>query len=120
MIGVNIGVPAPVAWFPFAGWKDSMVGDLHANGHDAIEFYTPQEGPDDALVAQGAMGRVWVPKIRPNHSSRSQQYSAEHCCGPADDAQTSSASSPGSADDVGDALHQRPDPGEDERVTASR
>ena len=40
MIGVNIGVPAPVAWFPFAGWKDSMVGDLHANGHDAIEFYT--------------------------------------------------------------------------------
>jgi malonate-semialdehyde dehydrogenase (acetylating)/methylmalonate-semialdehyde dehydrogenase len=40
MVGVNIGVPAPVAWFPFAGWKDSMVGDLHANGHDAIEFYT--------------------------------------------------------------------------------
>ncbi|MEO7197627.1 MAG: CoA-acylating methylmalonate-semialdehyde dehydrogenase [Solirubrobacterales bacterium] len=40
MIGVNVGVPAPVAWFPFAGWKDSMVGDLHANGTDAIEFYT--------------------------------------------------------------------------------
>jgi len=40
MIGVNVGVPAPVAWFPFAGWKDSMVGDLHANGSDAIEFYT--------------------------------------------------------------------------------
>jgi malonate-semialdehyde dehydrogenase (acetylating)/methylmalonate-semialdehyde dehydrogenase len=40
MVGINIGVPAPVAWFPFAGWKDSMVGDLHANGQDAIEFYT--------------------------------------------------------------------------------
>ncbi len=40
MIGVNVGVPAPVAWFPFAGWKDSMVGDLHANGTDAVEFYT--------------------------------------------------------------------------------
>ena len=40
MLGVNVGVPAPVAWFPFAGWKDSMVGDLHANGSDAIEFYT--------------------------------------------------------------------------------
>jgi malonate-semialdehyde dehydrogenase (acetylating)/methylmalonate-semialdehyde dehydrogenase len=40
MVGINVGVPAPVAWFPFAGWKDSMVGDLHANGHDAIEFYT--------------------------------------------------------------------------------
>jgi malonate-semialdehyde dehydrogenase (acetylating) / methylmalonate-semialdehyde dehydrogenase len=40
MVGVNVGVPAPVAWFPFAGWKDSFVGDLHANGADAIDFYT--------------------------------------------------------------------------------
>ncbi len=40
MIGVNVGVAAPVAWFPFSGWKDSMAGDLHANGRDAIEFYT--------------------------------------------------------------------------------
>ncbi len=40
MLGVNIGVPAPVAWFPFAGWKDSCDGDLHANGTDAVEFYT--------------------------------------------------------------------------------
>jgi malonate-semialdehyde dehydrogenase (acetylating)/methylmalonate-semialdehyde dehydrogenase len=40
MVGVNIGVAAPVAWFPFAGWKDSFDGDLHANGHDAVEFYT--------------------------------------------------------------------------------
>jgi len=40
MVGVNIGVAAPVAWFPFAGWKDSIDGDLHANGRDAVEFYT--------------------------------------------------------------------------------
>jgi malonate-semialdehyde dehydrogenase (acetylating)/methylmalonate-semialdehyde dehydrogenase len=40
MVGVNIGVPAPVAWFPFAGWKDSCDGDLHANGTDAVDFYT--------------------------------------------------------------------------------
>ena len=40
MIGVNVGVPAPVAWFPFSGWKDSIDGDLHANGTDAVEFYT--------------------------------------------------------------------------------
>jgi malonate-semialdehyde dehydrogenase (acetylating) / methylmalonate-semialdehyde dehydrogenase len=40
MIGVNIGVAAPVAWFPFSGWKDSFDGDLHANGRDAVEFYT--------------------------------------------------------------------------------
>ena len=40
MIGVNIGVPAPVAWFPFSGWKDSIDGDLHSNGTDAVDFYT--------------------------------------------------------------------------------
>jgi malonate-semialdehyde dehydrogenase (acetylating) / methylmalonate-semialdehyde dehydrogenase len=40
MIGVNIGVAAPIAWFPFSGWKDSIDGDLHANGTDAVEFYT--------------------------------------------------------------------------------
>jgi len=40
MLGVNVGVPAPVAWFPFSGWKDSIDGDLHANGADAVDFYT--------------------------------------------------------------------------------
>jgi malonate-semialdehyde dehydrogenase (acetylating)/methylmalonate-semialdehyde dehydrogenase len=40
MVGVNIGVAAPIAWFPFSGWKDSLEGDLHANGRDAVEFYT--------------------------------------------------------------------------------
>jgi malonate-semialdehyde dehydrogenase (acetylating)/methylmalonate-semialdehyde dehydrogenase len=40
MVGVNIGVAAPIAWFPFAGWKDSIDGDLHANGDDAFDFYT--------------------------------------------------------------------------------
>jgi malonate-semialdehyde dehydrogenase (acetylating)/methylmalonate-semialdehyde dehydrogenase len=40
MLGVNVGVPAPVAWFPFSGWNDSIDGDLHANGADAVEFYT--------------------------------------------------------------------------------
>jgi malonate-semialdehyde dehydrogenase (acetylating)/methylmalonate-semialdehyde dehydrogenase len=40
MIGVNVGVAAPVAWFPFSGWKDSLEGDMHANGRDAVEFYT--------------------------------------------------------------------------------
>jgi malonate-semialdehyde dehydrogenase (acetylating)/methylmalonate-semialdehyde dehydrogenase len=40
MVGVNIGVAAPIAWFPFSGWKDSLDGDLHANGDDAFDFYT--------------------------------------------------------------------------------
>jgi malonate-semialdehyde dehydrogenase (acetylating)/methylmalonate-semialdehyde dehydrogenase len=40
MVGVNVGVAAPIAWFPFSGWKDSIDGDLHANGRDAVDFYT--------------------------------------------------------------------------------
>jgi malonate-semialdehyde dehydrogenase (acetylating)/methylmalonate-semialdehyde dehydrogenase len=43
MLGVNVGVPAPVAWFPFSGWKDSIDGDLHANGEDAVRFYTREK-----------------------------------------------------------------------------
>jgi malonate-semialdehyde dehydrogenase (acetylating) / methylmalonate-semialdehyde dehydrogenase len=40
MVGINIGVPAPVAIFPFAGWKGSFYGDLHALGKDAVRFFT--------------------------------------------------------------------------------
>jgi malonate-semialdehyde dehydrogenase (acetylating)/methylmalonate-semialdehyde dehydrogenase len=40
MVGINIGVPAPVAIFPFAGWKGSFYGDLHALGKDGVRFYT--------------------------------------------------------------------------------
>jgi malonate-semialdehyde dehydrogenase (acetylating)/methylmalonate-semialdehyde dehydrogenase len=43
MIGVNVSVPAPVAYFPFTGWKDSFFGDLHATGRDGVEFYTERK-----------------------------------------------------------------------------
>lgn len=43
MLGVNIGVPAPMAMFPFSGWKHSFYGDLHANGKDGLNFYTRQK-----------------------------------------------------------------------------
>ncbi|KIO60635.1 Methylmalonate-semialdehyde dehydrogenase [Caldibacillus thermoamylovorans] len=43
MLGVNIGVPAPMAFFPFTGWKDSFYGDLHANGKDGLQFYTQKK-----------------------------------------------------------------------------
>ncbi|MBW4518145.1 MAG: CoA-acylating methylmalonate-semialdehyde dehydrogenase [Scytolyngbya sp. HA4215-MV1] len=39
-IGINIGVAAPMAFFPFSGWKDSFFGDLHGQGQQAIEFFT--------------------------------------------------------------------------------
>ncbi|GAA3321585.1 hypothetical protein GCM10020331_038040 [Ectobacillus funiculus] len=40
MLGVNVGVSASMAFFPFPGWKDSFYGDLHANGTDSVGFYT--------------------------------------------------------------------------------
>ena len=43
MVGINIGVAAPMAFFPFAGWKNSFFGDLHAHGRDAVAFYTEQK-----------------------------------------------------------------------------
>ncbi|MDC3424411.1 CoA-acylating methylmalonate-semialdehyde dehydrogenase [Aquibacillus sp. 3ASR75-11] len=40
MLGINLGVPAPMAFFPFSGNKSSFYGDLHVNGKDGVEFYT--------------------------------------------------------------------------------
>jgi malonate-semialdehyde dehydrogenase (acetylating)/methylmalonate-semialdehyde dehydrogenase len=39
-IGINVGVAAPMAFFPFSGWKRSFFGDLHAQGRHGVEFYT--------------------------------------------------------------------------------
>ena len=39
-IGINIGVAAPMAFFPFSGWKNSFFGDLHGQGRHAVEFFT--------------------------------------------------------------------------------
>ncbi len=39
-IGINVGVAAPMAFFPFSGWKESFFGDLHAQGRHGVEFYT--------------------------------------------------------------------------------
>jgi len=39
-VGINVGVAAPMSTFPFSGWGDSFFGDLHAQAHHAVEFYT--------------------------------------------------------------------------------
>jgi malonate-semialdehyde dehydrogenase (acetylating)/methylmalonate-semialdehyde dehydrogenase len=39
-VGVNIGVAAPMAYFPFSGWNESFFGDLHAQSRHGVEFYT--------------------------------------------------------------------------------
>ena len=42
-IGINIGVAAPMAYFPFSGWKDSFFGIMHGQGRDAVEFFTEKK-----------------------------------------------------------------------------
>jgi malonate-semialdehyde dehydrogenase (acetylating)/methylmalonate-semialdehyde dehydrogenase len=42
-IGINIGVAAPMAFFPFSGWKDSFFGVMHGQGMDAVEFFTQKK-----------------------------------------------------------------------------
>ncbi|MGH2868445.1 MAG: CoA-acylating methylmalonate-semialdehyde dehydrogenase [Solirubrobacteraceae bacterium] len=53
MIGVNIGVAAPVAFFPFTGWKDSFLGDLHAHGTDAVDFFTRKKTVTSRFFSTG-------------------------------------------------------------------
>jgi malonate-semialdehyde dehydrogenase (acetylating) / methylmalonate-semialdehyde dehydrogenase len=53
MVGVNIGVAAPVAFFPFSGWKASFMGDLHAHGRDAVEFFTRKKTVTSRFFSSG-------------------------------------------------------------------
>ena len=43
MIGINVGVAAPVAFFPFSGHRNSFFGDLHVTGRDGVEFFTTKK-----------------------------------------------------------------------------
>ena len=60
MIGVNIGVAAPVAFFPFSGWKASFLGDLHAHGTDAVDFYTRKKTVTSRFFSGGPSGKFFV------------------------------------------------------------
>ena len=60
MVGVNVGVAAPVAFFPFSGWKGSFFGDLHAHGADAVEFYTRKKTITSRYFSGGETGKFFV------------------------------------------------------------
>ena len=63
MVGVNIGVAAPVAFFPFSGWKASFLGDLHAHGLDAIDFFTRKKTITSRFFTDGrGSGSYFVEK----------------------------------------------------------
>jgi malonate-semialdehyde dehydrogenase (acetylating) / methylmalonate-semialdehyde dehydrogenase len=61
MVGINIGVPASMAWFPFAGWGDSFFGDLHMQGKEGVQFFTQQKVTTTRWFAEGE-GNVWSTK----------------------------------------------------------
>jgi len=58
MIGVNIGVPAPMAMFPFSGWNESFFGDLHMQGRAGVLFYTQPKVTTARWFADGE-GDIW-------------------------------------------------------------
>jgi malonate-semialdehyde dehydrogenase (acetylating)/methylmalonate-semialdehyde dehydrogenase len=60
MIGVNVGVAAPVGFFPFTGWKDSFFGDTHAQAGDAVDFYTRKKTVTTRWFSGGPTGKFFV------------------------------------------------------------
>jgi malonate-semialdehyde dehydrogenase (acetylating)/methylmalonate-semialdehyde dehydrogenase len=58
MVGINVGVPATMAMFPFTGWDASFYGDLHIQGREAVQFYTQQKVVTSRWFG-GAVGDVW-------------------------------------------------------------
>jgi malonate-semialdehyde dehydrogenase (acetylating)/methylmalonate-semialdehyde dehydrogenase len=59
MVGINVGVPAPLAYFPFSGWNDSFFGDLHIQGKEAVEFYTQRKTTTTRWFSFGD-GEIWA------------------------------------------------------------
>lgn len=58
MVGINIGVPASMAWFPFSGWNDSFFGDLHMQGKEGVQFFTQQKVTTSRWFSYGE-GDIW-------------------------------------------------------------
>lgn len=61
MVGINIGVPAPMAFFPFSGWHASFFGDLHVQGREGVAFYTQQKVTTTRWFSYGE-GSIWSDK----------------------------------------------------------
>ena len=58
MVGINIGVPASMAWFPFNGWDESFFGDLHMQGKEGVQFFTQQKVTTTRWFSYGE-GDIW-------------------------------------------------------------
>ncbi len=58
MVGINIGVPASMAWFPFNGWNESFFGDLHMQGKEGVQFFTQLKVTTSRWFSYGE-GDIW-------------------------------------------------------------
>jgi malonate-semialdehyde dehydrogenase (acetylating)/methylmalonate-semialdehyde dehydrogenase len=63
MVGINVGVPASMAWFPFNGWNESFFGDLHMQGKEGIQFFTQLKVTMSRWFSYGE-GDVWYREQR--------------------------------------------------------
>ena len=64
MVGINVGVPATMAMFPFTGWDESFYGDLHIQGKEGVQFYTQQKVVTTRWFGEG-VGDVWKKVTNP-------------------------------------------------------
>ncbi len=72
MVGVNVPIPVPVGYYSFGGWKDSLFGDHHAHGPEAVRFYTRAKAITTRSAPPGAARRIREPQLPgPHLSSRS-------------------------------------------------
>jgi malonate-semialdehyde dehydrogenase (acetylating)/methylmalonate-semialdehyde dehydrogenase len=59
MVGINVGVPAPMSFFPFSGWDESFMGDLHVQGRESVLFYTRGKVTTSRWFQPGE-GDIWA------------------------------------------------------------
>ena len=69
MVGVNVPIPVPMAYFSFGGWKRSLFGPLHVHGMDGVRFYTrtktvTQRWPQDAISGEAPKPQLTMPTMR--------------------------------------------------------
>jgi malonate-semialdehyde dehydrogenase (acetylating)/methylmalonate-semialdehyde dehydrogenase len=67
MVGINVGVPDPLAYFPFSGWDYSFFGDLHLQGREGVLFYTRQKVTTFRWFQPGE-GDIWHKEVLSDES----------------------------------------------------
>lgn len=82
MVGINVGIPVPSAYFPFSGNKDSFFGDQHVLGLDGVRFYTaPRPSPSTGTMNTPAKRPLTPGKARSRETEHREKSSRCSCIG---------------------------------------